>query len=195
MIRIVVTERSYSQHAEATLKIIGELVEYPTEQVVILDSNAVVRFLQQSKDLSSPSINVTFFSEWLTGTKLEPQKIRKTAEAIDGNGILLLDARDNNVDDIKQAIDFFQRTLFFYDTWPRGFVIIIDDFDSTYIAQFLSEKFYIIPRSLDPTELANIVKEIRRKALKQRFKQSGILPWFAKKLYKALRNTINRIRR
>jgi len=186
MIPVVITASIFDKNESAAFSQIEKALQNKSMTTCLL----INQDFNHENDLSllKEKIVSIKISDWLTETmQLRKSELRATADKLDQNKIILLNAKHHDVEVIENVLNEVSLIWFNLKSWQPAFILLVDDYHAVTSAQLLSETFYL--RSL-PTAKDNIQKDLAIMRMKIRHYR-----WLGKGRISRIANSAGNFRR
>lgn len=126
-------------------------------------------------------------AEWLdAGQNPRREVIRAMARSFPAEKMIVLDGRHYDVEVLSPVIEQAAAAWFHLDAWQPAFVLIVDDFDATRVANSLFGAFQILPLSTAKSSVKEDLRLMKRQINKLRM-GSGRISRYLLAAYRFLR--------
>lgn len=174
------------QHQAAVQALLFRLAATNNADTVLLDFDTIRREALRARAESSQAARAIApdlpgyvpFSTWMKDARLaddviDTHAILRTALMIAPEEIVIIDARNYDLEPILLALEKVRLAWFPLDTWHPTFALITDDVYALQLLTALSRTFYLQPQVLSERETRLIVRGLMRRALVYRWFGSG----------------------
>jgi hypothetical protein len=172
----------WMQYQEAAHALLFRLAATRSTDTVLLDFDTIRREAmmgrvdgsQAERVMASHLPGYVPFATWMKDARLaddviDTHAILRTALMIAPENIVIIDARNYDLEPILMALEKVRLAWFPLDTWHPTFAVISDDVYSLRLLTALARTFYLQPQVLSERETRLIVRGLMRRALVYRW--------------------------
>lgn len=203
-----ISGEGWTQYQGAVQALLLRLAATNSADTVLLDFDTIRREATMGRADGSQSDRVIAsdfpgyvpFATWMKDARLaddviDKHAILRTALMIPPESIVIIDARNYDLEPILLALEKVRRAWFPLDIWHPTFAVISDDVYSLRLLTALASTFYIQPQILSERETRLIVRGLMRRALVYRLfgPGAGRIARFGSKMLVAFKDYLDKL--